>query len=318
MEHKKEIIKECRFYEKELPDEGDLVVVSMKEVNEHSVIVQLLEFDKIEAMITQAEYSRTRKTKYGKGFLKVKTTKKKDVCQVIRGDKEKRNFDLSKKKIAHESKKEAEMKFEKGKKVQNLFYSLCGQFQKDMIYFYELIVFPLQKDGNHAFDIFHKAIFEFETIMDPLNIPEKIKQAFKIELKKKFTPKPIKVNAIFELKSYSKEGIEDIKNALRLGKSKSSENIKLEINLVSPPKYIIQTKTIDKKKGVRIVNNALDAIKEYILEKGGKFDLKESPNVIGGKEKAIQELLNENYNETIIEDNDEGMGTQDLEEDFDN
>ena len=319
MEDKREIIKECRFYEKELPDEGDVVIVSMKEVNEYSVTVQLLEYGKIDGMITQAEYSRTRRTKYGKGFLKVKATKKKEACQVIRVDKEKKNIDLTKKKIQSESKKEVEKKFEKGKKVQNLFFSLCDQFQKDMIFFYELIVFPLQRTGEHAYEVFERALFDFDTIMDPLNIPEDIKMAFKIELKKKFTPKPIKVKAIFELKCYSKEGIDDIKNALRLGKSKSAENIKLEINLVSPPKYIIQTKTINKKKGVKIVTIALDAIKKYILEKGGKFEVKESPNIIGGKEKAIQELLKEtNMPETLVEDNDEGMGTQDLEEEFNN
>ncbi len=114
---KKEFNRECRFYEKVIPEEGDHVVVTIKEVNEYSIIVELLEYGRIEGMITQAEYSRTRRSKYNQGILKAKKMKKKDFCQVIRVDKEKQNIDLSKKRIQNENIKEVEELFDKGKKV---------------------------------------------------------------------------------------------------------------------------------------------------------------------------------------------------------
>ena len=72
----KEYLKESRFYTKEIPQEGDIVMISVKEVNEHSILVSLLEYNKLEGMITQAEYSRTRKSKYKQGILKAKKMKK--------------------------------------------------------------------------------------------------------------------------------------------------------------------------------------------------------------------------------------------------
>ena len=79
---------------------------------------------------------------------------------------------------------------------------------------YKLIVWPLQSETEHAYDAFQRAVFDFEGVIGPLNLDPKIKEKFEIELKKKFTPQPVKIKAIFELRSYAKEGIEHIKKAL--------------------------------------------------------------------------------------------------------
>lgn len=79
---KNEIKKECRFYEKDMPDEGEHVIVTVKEVNDYSIVVELLEYDKIDGMITLAEYSKSRKSRqYNQGILLARKMKnKKDVC----------------------------------------------------------------------------------------------------------------------------------------------------------------------------------------------------------------------------------------------
>ncbi len=185
-----------------------------------------------------------------------------------------------------------------------------------MIYFYELIVWPIQRTGVHAFDAFHQAIFDFDKVFGPLNLPEDIKKHLEGELKKKFTPKPIKVKAIFELKCLSRNGIEDIKEALRQGEKVGNKDIPIIINLIAPPKYLIHTNTINKKKGIDLVTKGLNMIKEYITARQGTFDIREAPEITGGKEKAIQNLLKESRKPSAQyeeEDNEEGMGDQEIE-----
>lgn len=46
------------FHENEFPEEGEYVIVQIKEINDYSIIVSLLEYNNIEGMITLAEYSR--------------------------------------------------------------------------------------------------------------------------------------------------------------------------------------------------------------------------------------------------------------------
>ena len=62
--------------------------------------------------------------------------------------------------------------------------------------------------------MFTQAVFEYDKIIKPLNLREDIDKYFKVELFKKFTPKAVKIKAIVKVKCYSKNGIEDIKNAL--------------------------------------------------------------------------------------------------------
>ena len=166
-------------------------------------------------MIILAEYSNPRRSRYNQGILLARKNKnKKDVCYVLRVDKQKKNIDLSKKRIKREIAKEVEEKYSKGKKVQRLFYPLCKALNKDIGYFYEKIVFPLQKSGIHAFDLFNQAIFDFEKIIVPLNLDKEVQEAFEKELRSQFTPKPVKIKAIFELRCYSQKGIHDIKSIL--------------------------------------------------------------------------------------------------------
>lgn len=63
--------------------------------------------------------------------------------------------------------------------------------------------------------------------MGTLDIPENVREAFKFELLNKFTPKPIKVKAVFRMTCRSKRGIEDIKDALREGEKEGNEKIPL-------------------------------------------------------------------------------------------
>lgn len=114
------------FYEKKFPDEGEYVIVKIREINEYSIIVELLEYNNIEGMITLAEYSRTGKSKYNQQMLLIrKKINKNDVCQVIRVDKEKGNIDLSKRKIDQDQVKELEARYAKGKKVLSFMNNLA-------------------------------------------------------------------------------------------------------------------------------------------------------------------------------------------------
>jgi len=70
-------------------------------------------------MITLAEFSRTKKSKYNSSILLArKNLNKKTVCKVLRVDYNKKQIDLSRKKINQEKAKEVELRYQNGKKVQ--------------------------------------------------------------------------------------------------------------------------------------------------------------------------------------------------------
>lgn len=132
---------------------------------------------------------------------------------------------------------------------------------------------------------------------------------------KKFTPKPVKVKAVFRMTCRSKNGIEDIKEALRKGFEAATDEIPLQIQIIAAPKYWIQTTTINFVKGEEVITQGLKKIKDFIEAHEGKFQILEAPNN-NDKKNLVDSLLNKpNYsiNDDVIkeeEDQDDQEGIQ--------
>ena len=265
-------------------------------------------------MIIQSEYSKTARSKYKQGMLKLKKLKKQEIFSVIRVDKVKGYIDLSKKGIKPTDIKEIEDKFEKGKKVQSLLYPLCDILEVNMEDLYKMIVWPLQTETEHSYDALHRAVFNFEEVIGPLNLPLNIKDKLESELKRKFTPQPTRIKAIIELKCFDKLGIEKIKEALNAGLSESSEDFPIKINLIAPPLFTVQTTTMNKEVGVEVIQRSLLKIKEVMSKYEGRFEEKEFIRDANHNENNYEKLLEMNKKEIIEEedesddDDDETMG----------
>jgi len=106
---------DCRFYEEELPEENDLVKVQVKDVTDsHITIVELLEYNRIEGIITPNEFSKRPKVK---SMLKLRKKGKHEICVVIRVDAEGGYIDLSKKRVTLDDAKSAESKYSNSKVI---------------------------------------------------------------------------------------------------------------------------------------------------------------------------------------------------------
>ena len=86
---------QCRFYRKDFPEEGDLVITQATKLHENGAYVVLLEYQNMEGLILSTEVTKKRVKSVNK-FIKIGKT---ETMMVIRVDKEKRYIDLSKKKV---------------------------------------------------------------------------------------------------------------------------------------------------------------------------------------------------------------------------
>lgn len=57
---------QCRFYENEFPENGEVVMVRYKDAQEHNVKVELLEYNHMEGMILASELTRKRTSQVNK------------------------------------------------------------------------------------------------------------------------------------------------------------------------------------------------------------------------------------------------------------
>ena len=274
---------ECRFYEEKLPPEGSFVKVQVKDVTDNLIaIVELLEYGRVEGIITPSEFSRMPKVK---NMLKLRKCGRQEICYVMRVDAQGGYIDLSKKRVTPADAKMMEQRYSNSKVIQTIIRTIAEATDTDMQSLYEKIVWPLQRKNLevHVLQAFTDSLLDFEGIFGDLNIDPNIKTKLEAEIKRRLSPQPVKIRADFELTCFLLEGIDAIKEALFAGEAVGTEDIPIKINLIAPPTYVISTQTLKKTEALENLNNALEVIKKKIKEKGGNLVVKEEPRIIGEK-----------------------------------
>lgn len=103
-------------------------------------------------------------------------------------------------------------------------------------------------------------------------------------IKRRMTPQPLKIRADVELTCYEYDGIEHIKTAIRAAEKLSSEDCQIKMKLVAPPLYVVATHTLDKVKGVDMVNRACEACQQSIITAKGKLHVKETARAVSERD----------------------------------
>eukprot|EP01120_Amphizonella_sp_Union-15-10_P010481 TRINITY_DN419_c0_g2_i1.p1 TRINITY_DN419_c0_g2~~TRINITY_DN419_c0_g2_i1.p1 ORF type:complete len:374 (+),score=94.02 TRINITY_DN419_c0_g2_i1:154-1122(+) len=260
----------CRFYENELPDVEQLVMVKITKVNEIGGFGQLLEYDNLEGFVPLADLSRTRIRSVAK-HIKQGQIK---VLQVVRVDKQRGYVDLSKRDITQEDIDQCSRKFNRCKMIHNTLKRLSETRHRKLPELYEKIVWPLDRKYNTAYRAF-QIIAEGDTkILDELEIEEELKSELKNMISKRLEVHPVKIVAEISVTCYSEEGIDHIKKSLKAG---IADNVKIQHR--ASPLYWVFTVTADEDRGRELVLKSIELIKEE-LEKGkGKLAITEQPHV---------------------------------------
>ena len=140
-------------------------------------------------------------------------------------------------------------------------------------------------------------------------------------ISKKMGAKPIKLRSNFNLKCYTYEGIEAIREALlETKKQTQSDKFSLIFQLIAPPMYKCEVVTMDKNGGAEMIEKAVAIVQSEIKKRGGIFKLVCGPTRIGFKGDMIERDdilagLNQNEEESSGEEsNNEGIEI-DLEDD---
>jgi translation initiation factor 2 subunit 1 len=142
---------------------------------------------------------------------------------------------------------------------------------------------------------------------DPTSVPEIYSEDLIYNIKKRLQSKVSKIRTIIDVTCFQYEGIDAIKKAL-----KCVYDVCLDISVsLIIPSFSLTLSTIDKEKGIQLINQACDAISKKIKEFGGDMTIREYPKDISVESrdasfpsgKDDNEDEEEDYNED--EDNDE-------------
>lgn len=246
-----------RWY-KDRPDEGDLVVATISDVDKNSAYADLDEYEDVSGLIHISEASRS----WVEDLTKEISEGEKTVAQVIDVDDD--SITLSLKRVNDNNKKEAMGRWNKEQKAEKFIEDLQEDLDISEDEIYEEVVFPMQRELGSAFHGFEISTAEEERLKEFLDdeVVEKIQEVAKnnIDLKQE------KFEGEIELEFMSENGIENIRDCFEdLGDG-------VEVKYVSAPEYSItswgRTQDLAKKR----MDEAVDKIRGKADENDGRFE----------------------------------------------
>jgi len=304
----------CRMYENQFPEIDDVVMVQVRSIAEMGAYVSLLEYNNIEGMILLSELSRRRI----RSINKLIRVGKQEVCMVLRVDREKGYIDLSKRRVSPEDVQKCDERFNRSKAVHSIVRHVSEVEHVEMEALYRQTAWPLYEKFGHAYEAFRAAITDPDTIFSEENMPglaASLKDTMLDNIKKRLTPTAVKIRADIEVTCFEYEGINAIKRALLKGEEMGNEDIPIKIKLVAPPLYVLLASALDKDKGIKLLNDAIEEMTASIKSEKGDLQVKVASRAVDERDdkllSSLMSTLEEQNREVAGDDDDEeveGMG----------
>ena len=266
-EKEPQLLVPVRIARKELPDVGELVVGTVKEILDHGAYILLDEYGGLEAYAPINEIVQSWFHSI-KDYLKVG---QKAVFRVIRVDPKRKLVDVSLRKVKDEEKKEKFLKWKRTVRAVKLL---------------ELVS---QRTGTPLEELIRKVAYRFEDIYGDMlkgfeelargnvdevrrilsDIPDTVFKVIEEVAKEHIEIPEVTLSGIIRIINLKPDGIEHIKEIL-LGARKLIEEkypgVKYKIYVMGPPRYRIDLTGRDPK----LLDSILEEVAHYILEEARK------------------------------------------------
>jgi translation initiation factor 2 subunit 1 len=249
----------------ELPEEGELVLATVKEVTSHGAYVTLDEYNNMTGFLHISEVA----TGWVRNIERFVREGQKTVLKVIRVNKARREVDLSLKQVTHEEKRRKLMEVKKEEKARSYLEMIrdkCNYTEEEMKEYIKI----LREEYELLYDMFEEVARKGKKAIDRLKIPEEMKDAI-VEVSKNIRIPSVEVRGIMEITCLKPNGIEIIKKALTSVEGKSND-AEINITYMGSPRYRIMVKAENFKIAEKAISKAIEKIRSIINKNNGTFN----------------------------------------------
>ena len=248
----------------ELPEQGEIVIVTVTKIMDHGAYVSLDEYDGLQGFLHVSEIAPGWIRSVGRY---VKEGEKK-VLLVKKVRLERADIDLSLKQVSTDQKKKKLLevkRHEKGstliKKVQEKAKLSTGDIEK--------LEDALYSKYDSIYDAFMDIARNGISVIEELKVPKKAVSALE-EISSKMKLPSVEIRGVLEISNKMSNGVEIIKNTLLdVMKDENSKNI--QITYLGAPKYRLAVTAQDFKLAEKIMKPVLENIQQTIEKKKGTF-----------------------------------------------
>jgi len=219
-----------RYYEKEFPEVGDLVMVKVSRIDDLGVYGALLEYCNREGMLMISELSSRRV----RSIYKLIRIGKVYTLVVLGVNREKGFIDLSKMRLdaTPEERLKYDNRYNNAKALNSIISYVASRTQADpnmtscsMENLYKMFGFGMLEQYETGNNLFTLAAKKPDKFLERIQIPEDIR-----EPRRKLTPQVVKIRADVAVTCEARTGIDAIKEAFNAALEMSSEEYPIKNN----------------------------------------------------------------------------------------
>lgn len=246
------------------PEELELVICTVTSVQHHSVFVRINDYD-INGMIHISEVSPGR-IRNIRDFVK---EGKIVVCKVLRVNKEKGHVDLSLRRVT-ESQKRAKLNEQKQQaKAGKIIQLLAEKTKKETEALSEELWKHISKSYASLFGCFMEVAIG-KASLEKLGVDKKTAKELTAIIEQRMKPEEVEVKGILKMSTYSDNGVEKVKDALKKAKDYGAT-----LRYLGAGRYGLSVKADNYKRAEQLIEKAsAEAIKAIEPEGKASFEKK--------------------------------------------
>jgi translation initiation factor 2 subunit 1 len=259
-----------------MPDRGEIVLCTVREITPHGIYVDLDEYNHMNGFLHISEIS----TGWVRNIERVAKPQQKLVLKVIRAEKSRREVDLSLRQVTNEEKRNKLIEWKHNERATTIMSMVKMKLAIDDNQFNETVV-KMEKEYGTMYEALEAAAKKGEKAFASLEIPAPLEKEIVEAAKEKITSPKYEVGAIVEISSRASDGIQQIKDALdsAIGASSTAE---IRVTYVGAPRYRLRVIADDYKQADKVMNSSLERIQEGIGKHGTFSSKREMSRKYGG------------------------------------
>jgi len=260
----------------ELPERGDIVLCTVREITPHGIYVDLDEYDGMNGFLHISEIS----TGWVRNIERVAKVGQKLVLKVVRAEKSRREVDLSLRQVTNEERRHKLIEWKQNEKVMTILSMVKKKLGMDDSRYSEMMG-KLQNEYGTLYEALEDAAKRGEKTFASMSLAPEVVNELVTAAKEKMTTPKYEVGSIVEMSSNAPDGMAQIKKALAAGLNASTV-AEIKMTYVGAPRYRVRVTADDYKQADKVMGAVLLKMEESIGKHGSFASKKEMSRKYGG------------------------------------
>jgi len=245
--------------EKELPERGELVIGTVREIFEHGAYITLDEYGDLIAYLPRTEAS----TKWVRSIREVLKEGQKAVFKVIRVNRFKKHVDISLKRVSESERRRKLLewkKLQKSLKIMEIIASRLGRSPHEAL---ATIGRKLVNKYGNLYVALEEVARKGKDAVEGLDLSEEEEAVLEEEAKRHIEIKKVKISGTLYLLSIKGDGVKVVKDTLlAIRNIKKPEEVTIRVYTIGAPRYKIELIGLNYKDLEKMLSQILRLVKE--------------------------------------------------------